>query len=178
MTLRAQDNRNNLLLLVRLIFNSTVLIWLSFYEIEKRKKKKQPELLWHKTHFLFPQFQLMISELLKNWRKTILFLNGMFRFFFCFFFPRNNQTQEILYSIFFSKSWWPTCCFCVSDSFDEWEKRLGYSSFQKSSDGHSCSGLGFPLWSYNKSQNNTCTIQLLKQRLKDRKWSLDLKTFL
>ena len=110
-------------------------------------------------------------------KKNHTFLNGMF--FFSVFFPRNNRTQEILYSIFFCQSWWPTCCLCVCDSFDEWEKRLGYRLFQKSSDSHSCSGLGFPLPSYNKSQNNTNTIQLLKQRLKDRKcesrsWNLSL----
>ena len=101
--------------------------------------------------------------------------NGVF---FSFFFSRNNQTQEIVYSIFFFQSWWPTCCLCGCDSFDEWEKRLGNSPFETFSDGLSCSVLGFPLWSYNKSQNNTSTIQLLKQRLKDRKCSLDFKTFL
>ena len=157
-----QDNRNNLLLLVRHIFKSTVLIWPLFYEIATRKN--QPELLWHKTHFPSPQFHLMICELLKSWRKTIIFSTEFFlSVFFCFlgfFLSRNNQTQEILYSIFVRKSWWPTCCFCGCDSFDEWEKRLGYHPFQSSSDGHSCSGLGFPLKSYNKSQNNTHTIQL------------------
>ena len=35
-------------------------------------------------------------------KKNHTFLNGMF-FFSVFFSPRNNQTQEILYSIFFSK---------------------------------------------------------------------------
>ena len=165
-------------MLVRLIFNCTVLIWLSFLR-NRAWKKNSFKILWYKTHFLFPQFQFMISELLKSWRKTIRFSTECFLFFFSvFFFPRNNQTQEILYSIFSCQSWWPTCCLCGCDSFDEWEKRLGYHSFQSSSDGHSCSGSGFPLWSYNKSQNNTSTIQLLKQRLKDRKCSLDFKTFL
>ena len=146
----------------------------------RQEKKNSLKLLWYKIHFLCPQFQLMMSELLKSWRETILFLNGMV-FFSVFFFSRNrNQTQEILYSIFISKCWGPTCCFCGCDSFDEWEKRLGNHSFQSSSDGHSCSGLGLPISqnSYSKSQNNTNAIQLLKQRLKDRKCSLDLKTFL
>ena len=119
--------------------------------------------LWYKTHFLFPQFQFIISELLTSLLS---------------FFPRNNRTQEILYSIFFCQIWWPTCCFCGCDSFDEWEKTLGYHLFQWSSDGHLCSGLGFPSRSYNKSQDNTSTIQLLKQSLKDWKCSLDFKTFL
>ena len=127
----------------------------------RQEKKNSLKLLWYKIHFLCPQFQLM-SEILKSWRKIILFFkrNGVFLSFFFFFFSRNNQTQEILYSIFISKSWGPTCCSCGCDSFDEWEKRLGYSSFKSSSDGHSCSGLGFPLTSYNKSQNNTSTFQL------------------
>ena len=98
-------------------------------------------------------------------KKNHTFSNAML--FFSFFFPRNNQTQEILYSIFFCQSWWPTCCFGVCDSFDEREKKLGYSS-----------GLGFPLTSYKKSSNNTNIIKLLKQSFKDRKCSLDLKTFL
>ena len=143
---------------------------------QRQQNKNSLKQLWYKIHFLCPQFQLMISELLKNWRKTILFLKGMV--FFQFFFSRNNQTQEILYSIFISKCWGPTCCFCGCDSFDEWEKRLGYRIFQRCSDSQLCSGLGFPLPSYNKSQNNTSTIQLLKQRLKDRKCGVDLKTFL
>ena len=108
-------------------------------------------------------------------KKNHTFLNGMF--FFSVFFPSNNRTQEILYSIFFCQSWWPTCCFCGCDSFDEWEKSQGYHLLQSPSDGHSCSGWGFPSTYYNKSQNNTNTIQLLKQRLKDRKCSLDFKTF-
>ena len=144
-------------MLVRLIFNCTVLIWLSFYEIAPRKKN-QPETTMIQNIFPVPSLSVYI--------------------FFSFFSPRNNQTQEILYSIFFSKRWWPTCCFCGCDSFNEWEKRMEYRNFKSSSDGHSCSGLGFPLSSYNKSQNNTNIIQLLKQRLKDRKWSLDFKTFL
>ena len=91
-----------------------------------------------------------------------------------------RSNSRILYSIFFCQIWWPTCCFCVCDSFDEWEKSLGYFFFQKSSDGHWYSGLRLPLpqTSYNKSQNNINTIQLLKQRFKDRKCSLDFKTFL
>ena len=140
------------------------------------EKKNSLKLLSYKTHFLFPQFQFIISELLKSWRRKHTFLNAMF--FFQVFSSRNNQTQEILCSIFFCQSWWPTCCFCVCDSFDEWEKRLGYFFFQKSSDGHSCTGLRFPSSSYNKSQNNTSTIHLSKQRLKDRKCSLAFKTFL
>ena len=163
-----------MLSLVRLIFNCTVLIWLSFCEIATRKKKKTSlKLLWYKTYFLFPLVSVYNKWTPEKLKKNHTFLNGMFFFFS----PRNNQTQEILYSIFFSQSWWPTCCFCVCDSVDEWEKRLGYFFFQKSSDGQLCSGLGFLSKSYNKSQNNTNTIQLLKQRLKDRKCSLDFKTF-
>ena len=140
------------------------------------EKKNSLKLLWYKTHFLFPQFQFMTKSTPEKLKKNHTFLNGMF--FFPFFFPRNNRTQEILYSIFFCQSWWPTCCFCVCDSFDEWEKSQGNDLFQLSTDGHSCSGLGFPSRSYNKSQDNTSTIQLLKQRLKDQKCSLDFKTFL
>ena len=127
------------------------------------EKKTCLKLLSYKTHFLFRQFQFIISELLKS---------------FLSFFPRNNRTQEILYSIFFCQSWWPTCCFCVSKSFDEWETSQGNHLFHFFSDGHLCSGSGFPSTSYNKTQNNTSTIQLLKQRLKDRKCSLGFKTFL
>ena len=162
-------------MLVRLIFNCTGFDFTQFLwnrDYKKKRKENGLKLLWYKTHFLFPQFQFIISELLKSWRKTIRFQTE------CFFSPRNNQTQEILYSIFFCQSWGPTCCFCGCDSFDEWEKRLGYRIFQRCSDSQLCSGLGFPLPSYNKSQNNTSTIQLLKQRLKDRKCGVDLKTFL
>ena len=102
-------------------------------------------------------YEWNLEKLKKN---HTFFLTEWCFFEFFFFFSRNNQTQEILYSIFISKSWGPTCCSCGCDSFDEWEKRLGYSSFQSTSDDHSCSGLGFPLTSYNKSQNNTSTFQL------------------
>ena len=146
--------------------------------MKSRQEKKTAWTTMTQNTFPVPPVSAYDKWTPEKLKKNHPFFKRSVSFFFPVFFPRNNQTQEILYSIFFSTSWWPTCCFCVSDSFDEWEKRLGYSSFQKSSDGHSCSGLGFPLWSYNKSQNNTYTIQLLKQRLKDRKWSLDLKTFL
>ena len=141
------------------------------------EKKKQPETTMIQNTFPVPSVSIYNNWTPEKLKKNRTFLNGMF-FFFSFFSPRNNQTQEILYSIFFSKRWWPTCCFCGCDSLDEWEKRLECSHFQNSSDSHSCSSLGFPLSSYNKSQNNTSTIQLLKQRLKDRKCSLDFKTFL
>ena len=140
------------------------------------KKKKQPETTMIQNTFPVPSVSVYNKWTPEKLKKNHMFLNGMF--FFSVFFPRNNRTQEILYSIFFCQSWWPTCCFFVCDSFDEWEKRLGYSFFQKSSDGHSCSGLGFPLRSYNKSQNNTSTIQFLEQHSKDRKCSPDFKTFL
>ena len=132
-------------MLVRLIFNCTGFDFTQFLwnrDYKKKRKENGLKLLWYKTHFLFPQFQFIISELLKSWRRKHTFLNAMF--FFPVFSSRNNQTQEILCSIFFCQSWWPTCCFCVCDSFDEWEKRLGYFFFQKSSDGHSCLGLRFP----------------------------------
>ena len=140
------------------------------------EKKNQPETTMIQNIFPVPSVSVYNKWTPEKLKKKHTFLNGMF--FFQFFPPRNNQTQEILYSIFFCQSWWPTCCFCVCDSFDEWEKKLGYFFFQKSSDGHSCSGLGFPLSSYNKSQNNTGTIQLLRQRLKDQKCSLHFNTFL
>ena len=142
----------------------------------RQEKKKQPETTMIQNTFPVPSVSVYNMWTPEKLKKNHTFLNAMFFFQVCS--PRNNQTQEIIYSIFFCQSWWPTCCFCVCDSFDEWEKRMEYNHFQKSSDGHSCSGLGFPSWSYNKSQNNTNTIQLLKQRLKDRKCSLDLKTFL
>ena len=176
MTLRAQDNRNNLLLLVRLKFNSTVLIWLSFYEIETRKKSAWTTMT--QNTFPVPPVSAYDKWTPEKLKKNHPFFKRNVSFFFpVFFFQEITKLRKYYTRFSLAKSWWPTCCFCVSDSFDEWEKRLGYSSFQKSSDGHSCSGLGFPLWSYNKSQNNTYTIQLLKQRLKDRKWSLDLKSF-
>ena len=140
------------------------------------EKKKQPETTMIQNIFPVPSVSVYNKWTPEKLKKNHTFLNGMF--FFPVFSPRNNQTQEILYSIFFCQSWWPTCCFCVCDSFDEWEKRLGYFFFQKSSDGHSCTGLRFPSSSYNKSQNNTSTIHLSKQRLKDRKCSLAFKTFL
>ena len=144
----------------------------------QQRKKKQPETTMIQNTFPVPSVSAYDKWTPKKLKKNHTFLKGMV-FFSVYFFSRNNQTQEILYSIFISKCWGPTCCFCGCDSFDEWEKRLGYHSFQSSSDGHSCSGLGFPSTSYNKSQNNTNTIQLLKQLLKDRKCSLDfLKTFL
>ena len=149
--------------------------WLSFYEIATREKN-QPETTMIQNIFPVPSVSVYNKWTPEKLKKNHIFINGMF--FFQFFSPRKNQTQEILYSIFFCQSWWPTCCFCVCDSFDEWEKRLGYHSFQSSSDGLICSGLGFPLTSYNKSQNNTSTIQLLKKRLKDRKCSLDFKNLL
>ena len=140
------------------------------------EKKNQPETTMIQNIFPVPSVSVYNKWTPEKLKKNHTFLNGMF--FFGFFFPRNNRTQEILYSIFFCQSWWPTCCFCGCDSFDEWEKRLGYSLFQKSSGSHSCSDSGFPSRSYNKSQDNTSTIQLLKQRLKDWKCSLDFKTFL
>ena len=142
--------------------------------MKSRLEKKQPQNTMIQNTFPVPSVSVYNKWTPEKLKKNHTFLNGMF--FFSVFFPRNNRTQEILYSIFFCQSWWPTCCLCGCDSFDEWEKRLGYFFFQKSSDGHSCSGLGFPSRSYNKSQNNTNTIQLLKQRFKDRKCSLDLKT--
>ena len=151
------------------------MIWLTFYEIATRKTKAAWS-YYDTKHISYSSLSVYNKWTPEKLKKNHTFWNGMF--FFHFFPPRKSQTQEILYSIFFFQSWWPTCCFCGFDSFDEWEKRLGYRLLQSSSDGHLCSGLGFPLWSYNKSQNNTSTIQLLKQRLKDRKCSLDLKTFL
>ena len=148
----------------------------SVFMKSRLEKKKQPQNTMIQNTFPVPSVSVYNKWTPEKLKKNNAFLNAMCYFFL--FFPRNNQTQEILYPIFFCQSWWPTCCFCGCDSFDEWEKRLGYSSFQQSSDGHSCSGLGFPLSSYNKTQNNTSTIQLLKQRLKDRKCSLDFKTFL
>ena len=144
----------------------------------RQEKKEQPETTMIQNTFPVPSVSVYNKWTPEKLKKNHTFLNAMF--FFRLFVPRKNQTQQILYSIFFCQSWWPTCCFCVCDSFDEWEKRLGYRSFQKSSDGHLCSGKGFPLQlrSYNKSQDNTSTIQLLKQRLKDWKCSLDFKTFL
>ena len=127
------------------------MIWLSFHEIATRKKKKkQPETTMIQNTFPVPSVSVYNKWTPEKLKKTHTFLNAMF--FFRFFVPRNNQTQEILYSIFFCQRWWPTCCFCVCDSFDEWEKSQGYSFFQKPSDGHSCSGLRFPSKSYNKSQ--------------------------
>ena len=148
-------------MLPRLIFNCTVLIWLSFYEIATRKKK-QPETTMIQSTFPVPSVSDYNKWTPEKLKKNHTFLNGMV-FFSVFFFSRNNQTQEIVYSIFFCPSWWPTCCFCGCDSFDEWEKNQGYHSFQLfqlSSDGHSCSGLGFRSTSYNKSQNDTNTIRL------------------
>ena len=147
---------------------------------KSRLEKKQLQNTMIQNTFPVPSLSVYYKWTPEKLKKTHTFFNGMFFVFvfFSFFSPRNNQTQEILYSIFSCQSWWPTCCLCGFDSFDEWEKRLGYHLLQSSSDGHSCSGLGFPLRSYNKSQDNTSTIQLLKQRLKDRKCSLDLKTFL
>ena len=141
----------------------------------RKEKKKQPETTMIQNTFPVPSVSVYNKWTPEKLKKNHMFLNEMF--FFSVFFPRNNRTQEILYSIFFCQIWWPTCCFCGCDSFDEWEKRLGYRSFQKSSDGHSCSGSGVPSRSYNKSQDNTSTIQLLKQRLKDWKFSLDFKIF-
>ena len=145
--------------------------------MKSREEKKNSLKLLIQNTFPVPSVSDYNKWTPEKLKKNHTFLNGMF-FFFSFIPPRNNQTQEIFYSIFFCQSWWPTCCFCGCDSFDEWEKRLGCHVLQKSSDGHSCSGSGFPSTSYNKSQNNTSTIQLLKQRLKDRKCSLDFKTFL
>ena len=138
-------------MLVRLIFNCTVLIWLSFYEIatRKKKKKKEPETTMIQNTFPVPSVSVYNKWTPEKLKKNHTFLNGMV-FFFQIFFPRNNQTREILYSIFFCQSWWQTCCLCGCDSLDEWEKRVGYSSFQKSSDGHSCSGSRFPSRYYNK----------------------------
>ena len=146
--------------------------------LQKKKKRKRSETTMIQNTFPVPSVSVYNKWTPEKLKKNHTFLNAMF--FFRLFVPRKNQTQQILYSIFFCQSWWPTCCFCGCDSFDEWEKRLGNDLFQWSSDGHSCSGLGFPFpsRSYNKSQDNTSTIQLLKQRLKDRKCSLDFKTFL
>ena len=51
--------------------------------------------------------------------------------------------------------WWLTCSCSCADFGDESGKRWGYSLFQRFSDGHSCSGLGFPLSSCNKIQTQT-----------------------
>ena len=151
----------------------------SVFMKSRLEKNNSLKPLWYKTHFLFPHSLSVYNKWTPvKLKKNHTFLNGMF-FFFSFFFQEITELKKYsVYSIFFCQSWWPTCCFCGFDSFDEWEKRLGYHLLQSSSDGHSCSGLGFPLRSYNKSQDNTSTIQLLKQRLKDQKCSLDLKTFL
>ena len=133
----------------------------SVFMKSRLEKKKQPETTMIQNPFPVPSVSVYNKWTPEKLKKNHTFLNAMF--FFRLFVPRKNQTQQILYSIFFCQSWWPTCCFCVCDSFDEWEKSQGYSLFQKSSDGHSCSGKGFPSPSYNKSQNNTSTIQLLKQ---------------
>ena len=83
-------------MLVRLIFNCTVLIWLSFYEIATRKKQ-QPE-----TTMIQNTVSVLSVSVYNKWtseklKKNHTFLNGIF--FLSFFFQEITELKKY-YTLF------------------------------------------------------------------------------
>ena len=95
-----RNGLNNLLLLVRLIFNCTVLIWLSFYEIATRKKK-QPETTMIQNIFPVPSVSVYNKWTPVKLKKNHTFLNGMF--FFSFFSQEITKLGEYYTRFSFAK---------------------------------------------------------------------------